>query len=131
MEYFLIYLIGISDSLKETLIFIGVVGSIGCLGVFCAYKAQALSRYTDKKEQGLYNKLSSKSFKGFVLSFSLVILSQLIPNSKTLIAMATIPPVIHNEQVQQLPENVLGFINDYLKEKRNELQGVSGSSGKV
>lgn len=131
MDYFLIYLIGISDSLKETLIFISSLGVIGCLGVFFAFKLQPASDEIDGKEHEVYNRLSSKSFKGFVLFFSLVILSQLIPNSKTLIAMATIPPVIHNEQVQQLPENVLGFINDYLKEKRDALQRIPGSSGKV
>ncbi len=48
-----------------------------------------------------------------------------------LIAMTTIPPVINNEQVQELPENVLGFINDYLKDKRHELQGVSISPDEV
>ena len=131
MDYFLIYLIGISDSLKESLVFISVIGSIGFLGTFLMLKLNAVSEYIDGKEQEVYNKMVSKSFKGFVLFFSLAILTQLIPNSKTLIAMATIPPVIHNEQVQQLPENVLGFINDYLKEKRNELQGVSVSSGEV
>ena len=131
MDYFLIYLIGISDSLKESLVFISVIGSIVFLGTFLILKLNAVSEYIDGKEHEVYNKMASKSFKGFVLFFSLAILTQLIPNSKTLIAMATIPPVIHNEQVQQLPENVLGFINDYLKEKRNELQGVSVSSGEV
>lgn len=127
MDYFLIYLIGVSDSLKETFLFIGSLGAIGCFGVFFAFKLQTVSDEIDGKEHEVYNRLSSKSFKGFVLFFSLMILSQLIPNSKTLIAMATIPPVIHNEQVQQLPENVLGFINDYLKEKRDALQGISDS----
>lgn len=127
MDYFLIYLIGISDSLKQTLLIIGILGSVGCLGIFFILKIQTISEYTDTKEREIYNKLSSKSFKGFVLLFSLVIISQLIPNSKTFIAMVAIPPVIHNEQVQQLPENVLGFINDYLKEKRDALQGIPDS----
>lgn len=127
MDYFLIYLIGVSDSLKETFIFIGSVGSVVCLVTFFVSKIQAVSNYVSTKEREIYNRLSSKGFKGFVLFFLLVILSELIPNSKTLIAMATIPPVIRNEQVQQLPENVLGFINDYLKEKRDALQGIPDS----
>lgn len=131
MDYFLIYLIGISDSLKETFLTLGSFSAIGCLGVFFIFKVLTTSKYSDTEERELYNIASSKSFKGFVFFFALVFLSQLIPNSKTLISMVTIPPVIHNEQVQQLPENVLGFINDYLKEKRDALQRIPGSPGKV
>lgn len=131
MDYFLIYLIGISDSLKETCTFFGVVGSIGCLLLYLIFKIQETSEYSDQREIELAKRGTSKWFKGFMLCVSLLITAQLIPDSKTLIAMATIPPIIHNEQVQQLPENILGFINDYIKEKRDGLQGIPGSSGKV
>lgn len=82
------------------------------------------------KEEGKVLKLlARKSFNFFVVCAIILTSSVFVPNSKTLIAMVTIPPVINNEQVQQLPENILGFINDYIKEKRGGLQGVSGSSG--
>lgn len=126
MEYFLIYLIGTVDGLKEVFNFVGTIGALFCIGAFCIFRANL----TDTREE-TEKESARKSFKSFVFFLALFIFTQLIPNSKTLIAMVTIPPVIHNEQVQELPENVLGFINDYLKEKRDELQGVSVSSGKV
>ena len=125
MEYFLIYLIGTVDGLIETFTIIGAIGAIGCLALFFMFRIQDIDSYTNDREKDMFRRASSKSFKGFVLCLALFIFTQLIPSSKTLIAMATIPPVINNEQVQELPENVLGFINDYLKDKRHELQGVS------
>ena len=131
MEYFLIYLIGTVDGFIETFRFIGSIGAIGCLALFFMFGLQDTDSYNSEKDKATFRKASSKRFKGFVLFLVLFISTQLIPNSKTLIAMATIPPVINNEQVQELPENVLGFINDYLKDKRHELQGVSISPDEV
>lgn len=131
MEYLIIYLIGIVDNLKEFFCFFGTIGLVACLGAFCIFNVQSSSDYNSKREEEQFNKGASISLKGAIICFSFVFLSLLIPNSKTLVAMVTIPPVINNEQVQELPENVLGFINDYLKEKRDELQGISGSSGEL
>lgn len=130
MDYFLIYLIGIVDDFKETIGFISSLGIAGCLFVFCMFKLQSIDPYSEK-EKSIFTKIYTKAFIGFIVSLIALILAGLIPSSKTLIAMATIPPVINNEQVQELPENVLGFINDYLKDKRHELQGVSISPDEV
>lgn len=126
MEYFLIYLIGTVDGLKEFFNFVGTMGALFCIGAFCIFRVNFTNNREDTAKES-----ARKSFKSFVFFLALFIFTQLIPNSKTLVAMITIPPVINNEQVKELPENVLGFINDYIKEKRDELQGVSGSSGKV
>lgn len=131
MEYFLIYLIGTVDGFIEIFRFIGSIGAIGCLVLFFMFRAQDADPYNNEKEKATFRRTASKYFKGFVLFLVLFISTQLIPNSKTLIAMATIPPVINNEQVQELPENVLGFINDYLKDKRHELQGIPSSPDEV
>ena len=121
MEYFLIYLIETVDGLIEIFSIIGSIGAIGCLVLFFSFRLQETDYYTNEKEKDTFRKTTSKVFKGFVFFLVLFIFTQLIPNSKTLIAMTMIPPVINNEQVQELPENVLDFINDYLKEKRDEL----------
>lgn len=127
MEYFLIYLIGTVDGFIEIFRLIGSIGAVGCLALFFMFRLQDTDPCTSEKENATFRKASSKCFKGFVLFLVLFISTQLIPNSKTLIAMTTIPPVINNEQVQELPENVLGFINDYLKDKRDDLQGIPDS----
>lgn len=57
-----------------------------------------------------------------ILKVSLVSLAVIVamaifaPSKETVIAMATIPPVVNNEKVQELPENVLDFVNGWLKE---------------
>lgn len=38
-----------------------------------------------------------------------------IPSKNTMFAMIIIPPITKNEQLQQLPDNVLTFINNYLQ----------------
>lgn len=44
----------------------------------------------------------------------------LIPSKNTLIQMLVIPPIVNNEQIQELPVNVLNFVNDYLKQIERE-----------
>ena len=39
-----------------------------------------------------------------------------VPSKTVLVQMLVIPPIANNEQIQELPANVLNFINDYLKE---------------
>lgn len=122
MEYFLIYLIGTVDGLKNVFDFVGTVGAVLCLAVFFVSKINLVE--VRGEEGKVYESWARKSFKFFIVFAIIFTSSNFVPNSKTLIAMVTIPPVINNEQVQELPENVLGFINDYIKEKRDELQGV-------
>ena len=115
MEYFLIYLIGVVDDLKEFFTFFGAIGAVVCLGMSLIYRV-GLEEASEEEEK-ILKLLARKSFNFFVVFAIISASSPFIPNSKTLIAMVTIPPVINNEQVQQLPENILGFINDYIKEK--------------
>lgn len=130
MEYLIIYLIGIVDGLKDFLRFFGIISAVAFLGAYCVFKVSAAESYNAER-RATYDKGASGCIKGAIVGIVMLFMSMLIPNSKTLVAMVTIPPVINNEQVQQLPENILGFINDYVKEKRDELQGVSGSSGEL
>lgn len=64
-------------------------------------------------------KLMPKVVKARKISGYLLILSCLIaifcPSTKTMIAMYTIPPIVNNQEVQKLPQNLLKFANDYLE----------------
>ena len=40
----------------------------------------------------------------------------LLPNSKTIVAMIALPPIINNENIQELPANLVGYLNAWLKE---------------
>lgn len=40
----------------------------------------------------------------------------LSPSKEIATAMFVVPPVVNNEKVQELPENILDFVNSWLKE---------------
>lgn len=67
-----------------------------------------------------------KSLQALKMPFIIAIISGLIaiftPSSKTIAAMIVIPPIVNNEQVQELPNNVLEFINEYLKDAKKSLK---------
>ena len=45
-----------------------------------------------------------------------VLLNVFIPNTKTVAAMILIPPIVNNEQVQQIPDDILTFVRSVIKE---------------
>lgn len=50
-------------------------------------------------------------------SFVLCIMGKnLSPSKEIATAMFVVPPVVNNEQVQEIPKNVLDFVNGWLKE---------------
>lgn len=106
MEYLIIYLIGIADGVSKALFLIFIiffVSSILSLPVF--------------SEIYSFEVAISKLKKMLVIALSFFIMSVLVPSSKTLAAMFVIPPIINNGQLQELPSNVLEFINGYIKEQ--------------
>ena len=51
-----------------------------------------------------------------VVLICLVLLRGVAPSKEIVTAMLIVPPVVNNEKVQELPENVLDFVNSWLKE---------------
>ena len=45
-----------------------------------------------------------------------------IPSKSVMMQMLIIPPVVNNEQVRQLPDNVLEYVNEWLKEAKKDLE---------
>lgn len=45
-----------------------------------------------------------------------VLINLFIPNTKTVAAMILIPPIVNNEQVQQIPDDILTFVRSVIKE---------------
>lgn len=50
------------------------------------------------------------------------LLTLFVPSKKVMIQMLVIPPIVNNEAVQELPQNILDFVNDYLKEAKESLK---------
>lgn len=111
-----IYLFGLLYNISKLLgdlLFLSFIGASFCLvsaGLFICIEPHT-------KEDEEIGKKFIKFFKvSCCLVITLTILKGIAPSKETVIAMATIPPVINNEKVQELPENVLDFINEWLKE---------------
>ena len=45
-----------------------------------------------------------------------ILLNLFIPNTKTVAAMVLVPPIVNNEQVQQIPDDILTFVRSVIKE---------------
>lgn len=56
-------------------------------------------------------------FKRLAIVFlCFALLRGIVPSKEIVTAMLIVPPVVNNEKVQELPENVLDFVNSWLKE---------------
>ena len=96
--------------------FIGIADKVG--GFFMTLTiASAISIWVSGMS-GNYNLAKKFSFYAVIFAF----LASVTPSSKTVAAMIVIPPIVNNKQVQELPNNVLEFINDYLKDAKKSLK---------
>ena len=121
---FMIYLFSLADSIIDCLAIIMfmcvILCIVFCVIFFCNYED---SCYHDKEDQIKKPNTSKKYIKSTIIIFIVALfICTIIPTTKTLIAMYTIPPIVNNKQVQQLPENLLKFANDYLtkEEKKHD-----------
>lgn len=107
-----IYILGFLYELKSalmTLIAAFIFITLMLLMTFCFMRVDGADTELIKR--------TSKTIKYSIITLVvLVILGIFAPNKETVIAMATVPPVLNNEKVQELPENVLDFINGWIKE---------------
>lgn len=53
--------------------------------------------------------------RGVITTIIMLICSILAPSKEIATAMFIVPPVVNNEKVQELPDNVLNFVNSWLK----------------
>lgn len=51
-----------------------------------------------------------------------VVICVFVPSKTVMMQMLILPPVVNNEQVQQLPSNVLEYVNNWLEEANAELK---------
>ena len=71
------------------------------------YMFDCLKEYTDS---------IAKWFKRAVITFVCLLLTCVFaPTKEIAAAMFVVPPVVNNEKVQELPQNVLDFVNGWLK----------------
>lgn len=122
LSAFLIYLIGTVDSFNRSLDFLVFLLFIGIFvfGFVLCMTYGSYSMFEETKEGRAKKETMLKWCKRGLISCSIlwVILGSitiLIPSSKTIIAMITVPAIVNNEEVQKLPKNVISFVNKYLE----------------
>lgn len=126
---FWIYLIGTVDSLKHSIefllfiLFMVLIGSGGFLTLtFVNYDIFERTKEEQEKKNTLI-----KWFKRILIGSSItwIVLGSictLLPSSKTVIAMITVPAIVNNEEVQKLPNNIVQFVNNYLENNIRKYQ---------
>lgn len=118
---FQIYLFGLLLNLKSDVAFLGFLMLLVCVVLGVAwlmskdnYAFDCLSEYTAS---------IAKWFKRAVITFVCLVLTCIFaPTKEIATAMFVVPPVVNNEKVQELPQNVLDFVNGWLKENTHKAQ---------
>ena len=126
---FWIYLIGIVDSLKHSIefllfiLFMILIGSGGFLALtFMNYDIFERTREEQEKRNTLI-KWSKRIVIGSSITWILLgSICTLLPSSKTIVAMITVPAIVNNEEVQKLPNNIVQFVNNYLENNIRKYQ---------
>lgn len=118
---FQIYLFGLLLNLKSDAGFLGFFMFWVCVGLGVAwfmskdkYVFEYLSEYTAS---------IAKWFKRAVITFVCLVLTAVFaPTKEIATAMFIVPPVVNNEKVQEIPQNVLDFVNGWLNENTHKAQ---------
>ncbi len=97
-------------------------------------ESKVWGKHDDIKQEGALRVMKNckKLFKWGVISLCISsLLIAAIPSRKEMAAIVLIPYVSNNPEFQKLPENIVGMLNDLLKEYRKELSPAkkSNSSG--
>ena len=113
-----IYWIVMLDNIKnlcKIVTVLGIISTVGGIIFICGAFIEGLSA-----------SLRKTSITVAVLAFCIFITGILgrtfIPNTKQMIAIITIPKIINNEQIQDMPDNALKLINKKLKEWAKETE---------
>lgn len=115
---FLIYLVGMVDSIRHTLVVLMILGGLPVLVLSSmVYIGTGLDDDACKEVYKYFPKPKSV----VIALVCMLVARTFIPDSNTLAAMVIVPPVVEavatNEEVHKLPNNVLKFLNNYLEEK--------------
>lgn len=117
IDAFDIYLFGLLLNLRTIFCDLGFFTFIFALVLFaaipcfCDFKAEKILPVA--KKWGII----------ILTSFLLCILGKnLAPTKEIATAMFVVPPVVNNEKIQEIPKNVLDFVNGWLKENTPKAQ---------
>ena len=108
-----LYWIVILDNIKDlthTMIVVGTGLLVVCLVVLPLFIEDG-----KLKKNHVKNFLIAEMVWGLIVIFG-ILGNAFIPSTKQMIAIITIPKIVNNEQVQEMPDNALKLINKKLRE---------------
>lgn len=105
---FLIYASEVLDSLGFIM---GVVGTIGLIGLSIGTAIMLIEENANGLEKGYHKKM----FKFIVLSGVLTLLACFCPSQKTLLAAYVVPELVQSQAVQKLPDQVSRAIDVWVE----------------
>ena len=127
MSSWLIYWVLMLDGIKAFFAFFGVLGTAAGAGlllflfvnhiIYNANKNGIESGAIQEAKNALFRYQSVvKLWPMAIVGFLLLIIAILIPNTNQMALIYVIPKVSNNEQVQQIPDKLLGLANKQLDE---------------
>jgi hypothetical protein len=112
----LIYWLMQLDSICKFVDVVAFLGSLALVILMAIRSGCESAPSYDTGAKAFYN-ATTKIYKfSCVIIPIFVLLNVFIPNTKTVAAMILIPPIANNEQVQQIPDDILVFVRSIIKE---------------
>ncbi len=116
-----IYWITRLDGIKN--LGIGISAALGlALGLYLIWVLVQDGEDYEVKVLEVWKKVKCKMITLFIFLVLSIIANVLTPGMKQMAAIIVVPKIINNEQVQELPENILKLGNEWLKTKTEELK---------
>lgn len=120
---FMVYLAMQADKIGiVTLILSAILAIISFICVIIAY-----DRYSYFSESAKEHRLRAKKY--FVASILCAIIFMALPSTKTVVAMAILPPIANNEHVQALPEDIVKFVRSLIHEHTSGIFSLNKEKG--
>jgi len=135
IDYLIMYFLVVAENLKPFFtgwwsVFPGIIGVLSMI-VYFLLQIVRITNYGDgwreDVEEVMYKKVSPWFVRSAVIFCSLSVFMQFMgaatPNMKQVAIIYIVPKIINNPNVQQLPDNVLIFFNEGLKELTSVIKG--------
>ena len=112
----LVYWLMQLDSICKFIDAVAIFGSILLIGLIIIRIVCKINAKWNSSDQMFYDATTSLCKFSSIIIPIVVLINIFIPNTKTVAAMILIPPIVNNEQVQQIPDDILTFVRSVIKE---------------
>ena len=112
----LIYWLMQLDAICDFVEFMAIIGSLALVALIAIRIACSTAPSYGDGAKAFYNATTKLCKFSSIIIPIFILLNIFIPNTKTVAAMVLVPPIVNNEQVQQIPDDILTFVRSVIKE---------------